>query len=234
MPNIVGDPIHFRGFVYGPVNELGVVGLFSKISEELGFIIEAIRAAYPDCIARRKVKNGWEQIRIEFEYRSSNFKQHGHDPKGCELIVCWEHDWDTCPVPVLSLKQYVADARGHDHAPPPVAGPHNGRWFNNPATTRVTVITEGGIKNGYINIKPLDGFWPNECVGSNGQVASKHLIVEFEGIGRVTTDIGDRHKSLRSTHAEVKQFVKKHRLKPGDQVEIVRVAPYEYRVRPAK
>ena len=31
--SIVGDVIDFRGFVYGPVNEMGVVALFSKISE---------------------------------------------------------------------------------------------------------------------------------------------------------------------------------------------------------
>jgi len=28
--SIVGDLLNFRGFVYGPVNEMGVVALFAK------------------------------------------------------------------------------------------------------------------------------------------------------------------------------------------------------------
>src|SRR5712691_4072531 len=109
--SIVGDVINYRGFVYGPVNEMGVVAIFSKISEDIGFIIEEIRAAYPDCIARKQVAKGWERVAIELEYKSSNFLQHGHDPEGCDLIVCWEHDWESCPVPVLSLKQFLAEAQ---------------------------------------------------------------------------------------------------------------------------
>jgi hypothetical protein len=34
------------------------------------------------------MKRGWERIAIEFEYRSSNFERHGHDPERCDLIVC--------------------------------------------------------------------------------------------------------------------------------------------------
>jgi hypothetical protein len=22
---------------------------------------------------------------------------HGHDPKGCDIIVCWRHNWKKCP-----------------------------------------------------------------------------------------------------------------------------------------
>jgi len=55
--------------VYGPANEMGVVALFAKVGEELGFIIEEIRAEFPDCIARRKVDKGWERVMIEFEFK---------------------------------------------------------------------------------------------------------------------------------------------------------------------
>ena len=91
--SIVGDVINFRGRVYAPVNEMGVVALFAKISEELGFIIEEVKADYPDCVARRQVDRGWERVGIEFEFRSSNFERHKHDCKGCELIARWEHYW---------------------------------------------------------------------------------------------------------------------------------------------
>jgi hypothetical protein len=224
--SIVGDAINFRGLVYGPANEMGVVALFSKISDDIGFIIEEVRADFPDCIARREIDKGWERVAIEFEFKSSNFRLHGHDPEACDLIVCWQHDWDTCPVPVLSLKQYLADAQAK------VSSPLDRVRIAEPPDVRISTVTEGGIRNGYITIRPIDGFWPEECVGSSDQPASKHLIVEFDGIGRATTDISDRHKSLRSTHGEVKRFVKKHDLKPGDKLEIIRVGRYEYRIRP--
>lgn len=33
--SIVGDPINFRGFVYGSVNEMGVVALVAMLSEDV-------------------------------------------------------------------------------------------------------------------------------------------------------------------------------------------------------
>ena len=77
---------------HGPVQDVNwePVALFAKVGEELGFIIEEIRAEFPDCIARRQVDKGWERVAIEFEFKSSNFQRHGHDPEGCDLIVCYE------------------------------------------------------------------------------------------------------------------------------------------------
>ena len=59
--SIVGDLINFRGLVYSPVNESGVVFLFGKVVEDLNMYIKEIKPGYPDCIARRFVGNGWEQ-----------------------------------------------------------------------------------------------------------------------------------------------------------------------------
>ncbi len=224
--SIVGDVINFRGLVYGPVNEMGVVALFAKVCEELGFIIEEIRAAFPDCIARRRVDKGWERVAIEFEFKSGSFLTHGHDAEGCDLIICWEHDWDTCPVPVLALKPYIAEARAN------VSSPLERVRIAEPLEIRVASLTEGGIKNGYLNIKPIDDFWPSESVGGNLQAAARQFIVEFEGVGRITTDISGRHKHLRTASGMTKEFVAKHGLRPGDSVEIIRVAKYEYRIRP--
>jgi len=28
-------------------------------------------------------------------------------PKECDLIVCWEHDWTECPIEVLELKEAI-------------------------------------------------------------------------------------------------------------------------------
>lgn len=105
--SIVGDLINFRGLVYSPVNEDGVVFLFGRVVDDLHMYIEEIKPGYPDCVARRFTGKGWEKILIEFEYQSSNFKSHGHDPKECNLIVCWEHDWKECPLEVIELKSEI-------------------------------------------------------------------------------------------------------------------------------
>jgi hypothetical protein len=49
-----------------------------------------------------------EDVIIEFEAYSSNFKREGHDASKCNLIVCWEHDWKECPenIDVLELKHF--------------------------------------------------------------------------------------------------------------------------------
>ena len=105
--SIVGDLINFRGLVYAPLNENGVVFLFGKIMADLNMYIEEIKPGFPDCIARRFVGKGWERVAIEFEYVSSNFKAHKHDPKQCDVIVCWEHDWRDCPLEVIELKSEI-------------------------------------------------------------------------------------------------------------------------------
>jgi hypothetical protein len=105
-----GEPIDFRGLRFAPINEQGVVYVFGMISRELGFLIESIRTEYPDCEGKRCVdpnKQRWEHVLIEFEYQSSNFREHGHPPDGCDLIVCWIHDWEDCPIEVLELRSQI-------------------------------------------------------------------------------------------------------------------------------
>ncbi len=50
--SIVGQIINFRGLVYSPINEQGVVFLFGRVLEDLNLYIEEIRIKYPDCVAR--------------------------------------------------------------------------------------------------------------------------------------------------------------------------------------
>ena len=110
--SIVGDPINFEGLIYGPLNENGVIFLFSKIHDRLGINIEAIQASFPDAKGRRKVSKGWEDVWIEFEFKSSQFKAHNHDPKECDIIVCWEHDWKDCPLEVIELRSEISKLKG--------------------------------------------------------------------------------------------------------------------------
>jgi hypothetical protein len=122
--NIVGQLINFRGLVYAPVEENGVIFLFAKLNKDLDLNIETIRKGFPDCIAKRYIgKNRWEEVFIEFEYKSSDFVRHKHledmrkHGTKCDIIVCWEHDWKDCPkeIEVVELqteyKKYLDEDR---------------------------------------------------------------------------------------------------------------------------
>ena len=92
-----------------PTNEAGVMCLFASLATALGFTMLHIQQAFPDCTAFRRGQDGlWRIVRIEFEFESRNFLAHGHDPGGCDLIVCWKHNWDSCPVEVVELSGLVA------------------------------------------------------------------------------------------------------------------------------
>ena len=107
---IFGEPIHFRGVTYGPTNEQGVLSLFSMVSAELGYNIERIQNVFPKGEAKRcfdRENNWWEHVRIEFLYKSSEFYTRGYDMQGCDLVVCWIHDWDACPIEIFDLSAYV-------------------------------------------------------------------------------------------------------------------------------
>ena len=82
-------PLDGASLEYPPENELGVVFLFAALRKKFGVRVELIRAGFPDCIARQ----GTKRIRIEFEYKSRNFRTHKHPGKQCDWLVCWEHNW---------------------------------------------------------------------------------------------------------------------------------------------
>jgi hypothetical protein len=105
-----GAPIDFRGLRHTPLNEQGVVYVFALVVRDIGFTVEAIGTSFPDCEAKRQMdRKGerWQRVRIEFEYLSSDFKRHGHPIEGCDLIVCWKHDWQECPLEVIELSEVI-------------------------------------------------------------------------------------------------------------------------------
>ena len=107
-----GEPIVSPAMAHAPMNEQGVLVLFGCLAADLGYMITRVQTAFPDCEAVRRADGArWQRVRIELEFESRNFQRHGHDPAGCDLIVCWEHTWKECPVRVLELRKYVKSSR---------------------------------------------------------------------------------------------------------------------------
>ena len=112
-----GDPLDFPGFRHEPINEQGVVLLFGMLANQLGFIVESVQKGFPDCEAKRKIApDRWQRVHIEFEYESRNFRDHGHPLTGCDLIVCWRHNWPECPkhLEILELSGVVKTLAGRE------------------------------------------------------------------------------------------------------------------------
>jgi hypothetical protein len=105
-----GNPIHLHALRYEPVNEQGVVLLFGMLAKELGFLVEAVQKGFPDCEAKRQIgPERWQRVNIEFEFESKNFRDHRHPLNGCDVIVCWRHNWPDCPkhIEVVELSRVV-------------------------------------------------------------------------------------------------------------------------------
>jgi hypothetical protein len=112
-----GNPMDFRGLRHEPVNEQGVVLLFGMLARELGYVIETVQMGFPDCEAKRQIgPDRWQRVNIEFEFESKNFRDHGHPLTGCDVIVCWRHNWTECPkhIEVVELSSVVKTLAGRE------------------------------------------------------------------------------------------------------------------------
>lgn len=114
----MSDTFNFRGLLKVPTTRDSVIFLFGKVGEELSIYVEEMRAAFPTCLAKRYTGSGWEKVRIEFEYRSGDFKKRGIDPAGCDVIICWENNWPDCPVEVIEVEDRLASLPDTPVTPP--------------------------------------------------------------------------------------------------------------------
>jgi Homing endonuclease associated repeat len=107
-----GNLLGIGPMVCAPTNENGVLVLFGAMAERLGFKILRVQQGFPDVEAWRVVgPDRLQRVRIEVEYQSRNFMHHNHNLDGCDLIVCWEDNWDECPMEVVELKRIAVIAR---------------------------------------------------------------------------------------------------------------------------
>jgi hypothetical protein len=109
-----GEPLDFPTLRHEPVNEQGVVLLFGMVAKHLGYVVESVQAGFPDCEAKRQIgPKRWQRVNLEFEFESRNFRDHGHPLTGCDVIVCWHHNWHDCPahIEVLELSSFIKSLR---------------------------------------------------------------------------------------------------------------------------
>jgi len=94
-------------FCYEPGNEMEVCILFGLLLPYLDeeWVLDEYYGSYPDSSF---IVDGL-RTQVEFEHYSINFHIHGHDPKDCDIIVCWKHNWPDCPreLHVVELSELI-------------------------------------------------------------------------------------------------------------------------------
>ncbi|HET9839687.1 MAG TPA: hypothetical protein VFR84_15785 [Candidatus Angelobacter sp.] len=117
-PPLPGRPVYgapivlLPGMAHAPTNEAGVLFAFGALAPRLGFVVKRWQAVFPDCLAVREMAEGkWQDVNVELEMYSRNFRAHKHDAKKCDVIVCWEHNWPECPewIEVIELRKVVEE-----------------------------------------------------------------------------------------------------------------------------
>ena len=110
-PTKFTEPLSAVRMLFSPVDEMGVVALFSMYHRELGFpYFLKIQSGFPDATvvdSKGNVKN------IEFELFASNFKEHNHDPDKCDVLVCWEDNLNEddglrSKIKIIALKEKLS------------------------------------------------------------------------------------------------------------------------------
>ena len=84
-----------------PENEMGVLALFAQQCQQDGWEIVSVQIGFPDLVIRDEATG--HEYKAELEFSASTFKTHKHDPRGCDLIICWENDWEDCPLTIWGL-----------------------------------------------------------------------------------------------------------------------------------
>ena len=92
--------------MFTPKNEQGVVLLFGALAGKHEWQVVSIQSAYPDAVLCDSTGEQWI---AEFEFMASNFLNHQHDHRQCDLIVCWENDYPDSPIPIIELKSESFD-----------------------------------------------------------------------------------------------------------------------------
>jgi hypothetical protein len=112
------------GLEIGPVNEQGVVALFSKIHSFIGFPrINYITQAFPDCEAESTLRDGnnIDFVKIEFKYETANpheTKKEKENWGDIDYLVCWldngksfREKLERKRVRIISLRDKLSDEK---------------------------------------------------------------------------------------------------------------------------
>lgn len=140
-----------KEMTFVPRSELNVREIFAQRAERLGYRIIESRAAFPDYL----LEHQGQRILAEAEFRTSNFLRHRHDLARCDLVIVWEHDLPSMPIPVLELKNDALHTLRRRGRPPlPSAPMSRTAFWARRKTSRASATSTAGQSS---SEQPSDG-----------------------------------------------------------------------------
>ncbi len=106
-----GERLRFRGLQFPPADRNGVIFLFGMVAIELGFFLETAgdNAGFSGYRTHRLDETEWSSVRLVFVHHSAELISKGAELDAFSHVVCWEHDWSQCPLPVLGLSTLIQE-----------------------------------------------------------------------------------------------------------------------------
>ena len=99
----------------------------------------------------------------------------------------------------------------------------------------VVTLTQGNLNNRHIYLARHLTFFPDDAIGTGNKQGGRGrpLIVQFDGLdSEMETDITPDHKTFRTRDWHWQEFFRRHNLRAGDKVAIIRTAERRYRIVP--
>jgi hypothetical protein len=100
-----GERLNFRGLLFPPADRSGVIFVFGMVANELGFFLETAGdgCGFSGFRTHRLDSTEWSPSRLLFAHHSSDLVGLEGQMGSHTHVICWEHDWSQCPLPVLAL-----------------------------------------------------------------------------------------------------------------------------------
>lgn len=107
-----GERIFFRGLLFPPTDRLGVAFLFGMVANELGFFLETAGDEVNGFCGWRTLRldeTEWAPVKLFVAQRSSDLIGQETKLAGFTHLLCWDHDWSICPLPVIGLSGLIGE-----------------------------------------------------------------------------------------------------------------------------
>jgi len=97
-------------FTKEPTNEMETIVLFSLLAKTMGYKILRAQVPYPDMI----VEKDGQELKMEVEFVSSNYINHGHPRDEGTICLCWRKNEDIEGVAIIDLETFVRKMAEND------------------------------------------------------------------------------------------------------------------------
>lgn len=95
-------------------------------------------------------------------------------------------------------------------------------------TVRYITITQGNLNNNHFSLTKIIDIFPQDVIGGPNKSHTGQPVCIECGNETIATDIAD--KKIFRRRGWVRRFFEENCVKPGDQVCLEQLAPYQYRI----